>query len=243
VSDRCDLPSLPLLHPTLQLRTPEGRILASRTLVSRTLLGLTLLGLTLFAPGCAKEKQAKAAGGGVKSKTAFPVDVQPVASRRVEAAITAVGSVDAFEIVQVTARVPGAIEKMHFKEGDQVREGDVLVEIEPERYRLATEEARAALEKAEAALAEAEAGLARREGANERTTGLIPGEEIGTWRTRVRSEKAEVAARRAAVARECERLRRLDRQLAALEAELRSCDVANTPRLMLDCPAAGLGAA
>ncbi|MBK8233585.1 MAG: efflux RND transporter periplasmic adaptor subunit [Candidatus Eisenbacteria bacterium] len=149
--------------------------------------------------GCAKEKQAKAAGGGVKSKTAFPVDVQPVASRRVEAAITAVGSVDAFEIVQVTARVPGAIEKMHFKEGDQVREGDVLVEIEPERYRLATEEARAALEKAEAALAEAEAGLARREGANERTTGLIPGEEIGTWRTRVRSEKAEVAARRAAV--------------------------------------------
>jgi hypothetical protein len=40
-----------------------------------------------------------------------------------------------------------------------------------------------------------------------------------------------------------ERLRRLDRQLAALEAELRSCDVANAPRLVLDCPAAGLGAA
>ena len=34
-----------------------------------------------------------------------------------------------------------------------------------------------------------------------------------------------------------------DRQLAALEAELRSCDVANAPRLVLDCPAAGLGAA
>jgi hypothetical protein len=45
------------------------------------------------------------------------------------------------------------------------------------------------------------------------------------------------------VARERERLRRLDRQLAALEAELRSCDVANAPRLVLDCPAAGLGAA
>jgi hypothetical protein len=58
---------------------------------------------------------------------------------------------------------------------------------------------------------------------------------------------ALVAARRAAVARERERLRerlrRLDRQLAALEAELRSCDVANAPRLVLDCPAAGLGAA
>ena len=54
---------------------------------------------------------------------------------------------------------------------------------------------------------------------------------------------ALVAARRAAVACERERLRRLDRQLAALEEELRSCDVANAPRLVLDCPAAGLGAA
>ena len=57
------------------------------------------------------------------------------------------------------------------------------------------------------------------------------------------ADPALVAARRAAVARERERLRRLDRQLAALEAELRSCDVANAPRLVLDCPAAGLGAA
>jgi multidrug efflux system membrane fusion protein len=124
----------------------------------------------------------------------FPVEVAAVSSRAVEYAVTAVGSVEAFEIVQVTARVPGAVEKILFREGDAVREGDVLVEIEPDRYRLAVEEAKAALEKARASLAEAEAGLARREGANEKTSGLIPGEEIDAWRTRVATARAEATA-------------------------------------------------
>jgi multidrug efflux system membrane fusion protein len=127
------------------------------------------------------------------------VEVVPVTSRSVEYAVSAVGSVEAFEIVQVTARVPGAVEKVHFREGARVRTGDVLVEIEPERYRLEVAEARAALEKAKAALAEAGAGLSRREGANEKNAGLIPGEEIDAWRTRSVTARAEMEAQEAAL--------------------------------------------
>jgi multidrug efflux system membrane fusion protein len=127
------------------------------------------------------------------------VEVVPVSSKAVEYAVTAVGSVEAFEIVQVTARVPGAVERIHFREGDRVKEGDVLVEIEPERYRLALLEAEAALEKAKAALGEAQVGLSRREGANEKTPGLIPGEELDAWRTRVVTAQAEVASSQAAL--------------------------------------------
>jgi membrane fusion protein, multidrug efflux system len=130
---------------------------------------------------------------------AFPVKVQVVSTRTVEYAISAVGSVEAFEIVQVTARVPGAVEKIQFREGDNVKKGQTLVEIEPERYRLATEEANAALEKAKASLAEAEAGRDRRQGANDKTPGLIPGEEISAWTTRVATAKAEVGAAQAGV--------------------------------------------
>jgi len=128
---------------------------------------------------------------------AFPVQVQPVSTRTVEYAISAVGSVEAFEIVQVTARVPGAVEKIDFREGDNVKKGQTLVEIEPERYRLATEEAKANLEKAKASLAEAEAGRDRRQGANDKTPGLIPGEEISAWTTRVATAEAEVGAAQA----------------------------------------------
>jgi multidrug efflux system membrane fusion protein len=91
------------------------------------------------------------------------------------------------------------VERVRFREGERVASGEVLVEIEPERYRLAVEEARAAVEKADAALAEADAGFARRAGANEKTPGLIPGEELDAWRTRVRTARAEVAAQRAAL--------------------------------------------
>jgi multidrug efflux system membrane fusion protein len=165
--------------------------------------------LASFAGGCANESNGAASNRGGKGDgkggpggggaSAFPVEVQPVEIRDVEATITAAGSIEAFEIVQVTARVPGAIERVRFREGENVKKGEVLVEIEPERYRLAVVEAKAALEKAKAANAEAEAGLARREGANERNPGVIPGEELGTWRTRTATAAAEVAAQEAAL--------------------------------------------
>lgn len=157
---------------------------------------------TSIGLGCSKDSKSAPGGGpggGARGPVAFPVEAVPVAARDVEYSITAVGSVEAFEVVQVTARVPGAVEKVHFREGDSVRDGEVLVEIEPERYRLVLEEARASREKAEASLAEAEAGLSRREGANDKTAGLIPGEEIDAWRTRVRTARAELSAQDASL--------------------------------------------
>jgi len=169
-------------------------------------MGVLLLA-ACCAAGCARESTGASAKGGGGGKggpggggaAAFPVEVQPVAIRVVEATITAAGSIEAFEIVQVTARVPGAVERVRFREGERVPKGQVLVEIEPERYRLAVVEAQAALEQARAALAEAQAGLSRREGANERNPGLIPGEELGAWSTRAATARAEVSSQEAAL--------------------------------------------
>jgi RND family efflux transporter MFP subunit len=130
----------------------------------------------------------------------FPVEVEPVVARAVEYAINAVGSVEAFETVQVTARVQGVVERVRFTEGERVRPATVLAEIEPQRYRLTVEAARAALEKTRAALADAQAGLDRREKAVAGAPGLIPGEEINTWRTRLRTAEADVAEKQAALA-------------------------------------------
>lgn len=137
---------------------------------------------------------------GERKPPAFPVAVVEVTTAAVEYAIHAVGTVEAFERVQVTARVPGVVERVAFREGDRVRADQVLVTIEPLRYRLAADAARAALEKAQAGRADAEAGLQRREAALAGSPGLIPGEEVATWRTRLRTAEAEIAAAQAALA-------------------------------------------
>jgi multidrug efflux system membrane fusion protein len=169
----------------------------------RAVLLLLLLAVGVLAiSGCARESSGGSSGSrgpGGGGGAVFPVEVTPVGTRPVEYAVTAVGSIEAFEIVRVTARVAGAVERVHFREGDRVRQGETLVEIEPERYRLAVEEARAALEQAKASAAEAEGGLARRTSANEKTAGLIPTEEIDAWRTRVATASAEVASREASM--------------------------------------------
>ena len=140
-----------------------------------------------------------AATGGSRRPLRFPVEAEPVETRDVEYRVVAVGSVEAFETVQVTARVQGVVEAVRFAEGDRVQSAQTLIEIEPERFKLAVEAARATLEKAEAARAEAEAGLSRREGANARNAGIIPAEEIETWRTRVRTAGAELLQARTAL--------------------------------------------
>ncbi|MGN6185126.1 MAG: efflux RND transporter periplasmic adaptor subunit [Thermoanaerobaculia bacterium] len=159
--------------------------------------------LTLVVAGCSKDDAQSKGGGpggpGGGKKMEFPVEVQPVESRRVEYTVTAVGSLDAFERVAVTARVAGAVERVLFTEGQVVQKGQALVEVEPERYRLAVEAAEATLEKSLAAKAEAEAGYARRQAASAKNPGLIRGEEIETWRTKVQSTAAEVAQAQSAL--------------------------------------------
>jgi len=158
-----------------------------------------LLAAGLLGAGCSKKPEDPAGRAGGRPAMQFPVEVAPVAARRVEYSVSAVGSVEAFEQVEVTARVPGAVEKVHFTEGSVVDPGTVLVEIEPERYRLAVRSARAAVEKAQAGAAEAQAGLARRESVNEKNPALVKEEDLDTWRTRVRTVAADVAEARSAL--------------------------------------------
>ncbi len=134
-----------------------------------------------------------------RSKIMFPVETQPVSLRSLVYTVSAVGSVDAFEKVQVTARVPGVVDRVLFSEGSFAKVDQVLVEIEPERYSLAVEAAQAFYEKAVASLADAEAGLKRRVTVTDQNPGLIPGEEVETWRTRVAVAKSDVAQTKAAL--------------------------------------------
>ena len=159
------------------------------------LIRMPLTATLILAAACGGKEAAPPARGEVK----FPVETQAVAARNVEYSVTAVGSVEAFEQVAVTARVAGVVERVRFREGDSVGHEPSLAEIEPERYRLSAEAARAAVAKAEAAEAEAASGLERRQAVNAKNPDLVRAEEVDSWRTRVASAKADVDQEKAAL--------------------------------------------
>ena len=128
-------------------------------------------------------------GGNVK----YAVEAYPVESKLIQYQVHAPGTIDAFEHVQITARVSGAVDKVAFSEGQEVKKGDVLVVIDSERYQSALTSALAAREKAIASQKDAEAMVDRRKAASEQHPGLIPGEELSTYETKALTSKADVA--------------------------------------------------
>ncbi|MGH1589118.1 efflux RND transporter periplasmic adaptor subunit [Methylobacterium phyllosphaerae] len=117
-----------------------------------------------------------AAGGGaygytrlnqpaVKSRAAAPQPV-PVTLGSVEQGPFALvsnglGTVQAYNTVQVRTRVDGEIQKVAFREGQTVHKGDVLVQIDPRPYQAALDQAKAKKEQDTANLGNAKADLVR----------------------------------------------------------------------------------
>ena len=142
--------------------------------------------------GCSKQDNSAAGGGKGARKLEYPVDVAPLTTRTVQYSVTAPGSIDAYQQVQITARVAGAVDKVAFVEGQQVTENQTLVQIEQDRYQIAVAQAQAALDKAIATDKANESALARRVSAQKDSPGLVAGEEIETKQAAVDTGKADI---------------------------------------------------
>lgn len=159
-------------------------------------LVVLLFGALVF-PACSKSSSGGAGGAGSggkggKKNVEFPVEVAKIELRPVEYEVKAPGTIEAFERVQVTARVSGAVDKISFSEGSEVTAGQVLVTIERDRYALAVDQANVALGRAKATLADVEGALERREDADAKKPGIVPAEELATYRTKVALAKSDV---------------------------------------------------
>ncbi|WP_417913198.1 efflux RND transporter periplasmic adaptor subunit [Candidatus Electronema sp. TJ] len=67
------------------------------------------------------------------------------------------GAVEAWRSLQLMAKVAGSVEEIFVKEGEQVRQGQLIARIESKEYQIAVDSARAASELAKADLARSEA--------------------------------------------------------------------------------------
>ena len=166
------------------------------------LLIVLALALALAIAGACKKKDETSAPTGKRGgarQASFPVEVQKVEAPPHDVVIEAPGVIDAFERIQVTARVAGVIDKVMFVEGQEVKKGQVLAVIDSRRYSLSVSQARASLGKSQATAADVEASLKRREAASSSNPGVISGEELETFKTKLRTAKADVDANQQAL--------------------------------------------
>jgi multidrug efflux system membrane fusion protein len=98
---------------------------------------------------------------------AAPVVVATAVQKSVPVEVAAVGNVEAYSTISVRGQVSGELTKVYFHEGDFVKKGDLLFEIDPRPLEAAVKQAEATLARDTAALHQYEANLAR-DMANER---------------------------------------------------------------------------
>ena len=79
--------------------------------------------------------------GGDKDKAPVPVTVVPVAKQNVPVYLTALGTVQALNTITVSPQVGGQLVKLDFIEGQQVKKGQVLAEIDPRTYQASYDQA------------------------------------------------------------------------------------------------------
>jgi len=90
-----------------------------------------------------------------------PVTAGTVSAQNVPVFLHGIGTVQAYNMVAIKSRVDGQIVKVDFKEGQDVKAGDPLFQIDPRSFQAALEQAQAAKQKDEAQLAGAQADLER----------------------------------------------------------------------------------
>jgi multidrug efflux system membrane fusion protein len=110
----------------------------------------------LLLTGCSSPKAQSA-----PAMPPVPVSVAVAAQESLPVEVLAIGSVEPFDTVQVKSQIAGELMSVHFTEGGNVNQGDLLFRIDPRPYREAVRQAEANLSRDQAQLRQAEANLAR----------------------------------------------------------------------------------
>ena len=124
---------------------------------------LSALSCLAFLPVLAACKGTQGSTASPAARPKLTVRVAPVIAQDVVYEIKAPGTLEAEELVQITAQVEGAVTGVRFHEGDAVGRGTVLLRIDPDRYQLELKRAEANYQRTLADARRAAADLARRE--------------------------------------------------------------------------------
>lgn len=113
-------------------------------------VAVAVVGYWQLSPGVQKKSETRSG-----KASAVPVMVATVVQKNLPVQLTAIGTVEANSTVSVRAQITGALMRIHFKEGQDVKKGDLLFTIDPRPFEATVKQAEATLAKDMALLANA----------------------------------------------------------------------------------------
>jgi RND family efflux transporter MFP subunit len=165
---------------------------AAKVLATPALRAVLILSGSIALAACQSRADTPSPGA-----MAPPVSVAPVVKRQVQEFDEFTGRLEAPKSVDIRSRVTGYIKKVHFKDGEEVKEGDLLFTIDPDPYLAELARARAQL-----AATQTQVELARRQEARaDKLIGVkaISQDEYDQLTSGTRNAAANVQAAEAAV--------------------------------------------
>jgi len=155
---------------------------------------LVLIGVGLRLMHKPAAPQAGQANGQGKDgqQAPVPVTVVPVARQDVPVYLTALGTVQALNTVAVSPQVSGRLISLEFTEGQPVKKGQVLAQIDPRTYQAAYDQATARRRQDQAQLATARANYSRSQELGPK--GYIAKQDLDALRNTVSQLEATVAS-------------------------------------------------
>ena len=158
-------------------------------------LALACMGLISLTSCSPKKAESQA----MTPNLAVPVVVAAVVQKTVPVEIRAIGNVEAYSAVSAKPQMAGEVEQAYFKEGQDVKKGDLLFTLDSRPYQ-------AALHQLEANLARDQAQLENARAQAERYTrlfqeGIVSKEQYDSFRTNADALAAAVLADKATIER------------------------------------------
>jgi multidrug efflux system membrane fusion protein len=160
-------------------------------------LGGTLLLLLAFG-GCQSADSSKGKNALAATTRAVPVAVASAVEQDMPVYLTGLGSVIAYNTVSIKSRVDGQLMQVNFKEGEQVKKGDLLILIDPRPYQVQLASAQAQLFKDQASLRDAQLNYQRfKDLLNE--SGAMSQQQVDTQKSSADQFEGAVRADQAAI--------------------------------------------
>lgn len=132
-----------------------------------------------------------------KGNAQVPVIVAKAQSGEMPVFLNVVGRAEAYEGVTVKSRVDGQVLSVNYTEGQFVKQGDLLIRLDPADFNARVAQAEAVTTKDEVLLAKAQADLERSQGLKAR--GFVSDEKVNEIRTNLSSAAATLKADQAAL--------------------------------------------
>jgi membrane fusion protein, multidrug efflux system len=175
----------------IMLAQEKDSTMKIRSYILHTLLAMVLL----LVAGCSNKDAVQAAKP--QQAAGAPVRIATVASRTMPVELQAIGNVEAISTVSIKAQISGQLMRVHFKEGDFVKKGQLLFTIDRQPFEAALRQAEGTLAKDEAQALNSKLDAERYQGLGKQ--GVVSKQQVDAAGAAANAMAATVAADKAAV--------------------------------------------